>query len=221
LNQGACLSDIADALSGLSGMIGEPFHLVGHSFGGAVALKIAHVMPDMIRSLTVIEPAAFHLLDRHTLDLNHLTSVRSLASFMRRALARGDADAAMMQFVDFWNGQGAWARTSLGLRQKLAQQTVQVIADFTAIESETATLVDYAAIRCPVLAVTGRNSPLVTQHLTERVAATLAGARLAEILDAGHMVPLTDPHEVDPIIAAHIKAADRSRAEDTQYAMAA
>ena len=222
LGDNASLSDIAGAVSTLLGEIGEPVHLIGHSFGGAVALKTAHELPHMVRSLTVIEPAAFHLLaNDHTGDLSG-RQLKSVERAMRAADATGDSATAMARFVDFWNGQGAWARTSEGLREKLARQTRQVMADFTAIGAESATLSDYSAIRCSVLAITGRQSPMVTQHLTECIAKSLRRTQLLEIADAGHMVPLTDPHEVDPAIAAHILAADRhGKVKDDLYALAA
>jgi pimeloyl-ACP methyl ester carboxylesterase len=37
-------------------------HLVGHSYGGAVALRFATQYPERLRSLVLIEPVAFHLL---------------------------------------------------------------------------------------------------------------------------------------------------------------
>ena len=58
------------AISGIAadGVIGAlmagcgPMHLVGHSHGAAVALEIAIQRPDLVRSLTLIEPAVYHLL---------------------------------------------------------------------------------------------------------------------------------------------------------------
>lgn len=41
---------------------GKPVHLIGHSYGGAVALRIAGEHPELIRSLTLIEPSCFYLL---------------------------------------------------------------------------------------------------------------------------------------------------------------
>lgn len=192
--------------------IGEPFHLVGHSFGGAVALKVAQTMPHMVRSLVVIEPAAFHLLADDAADRAYLNPLAGVADAMRADRAAGDDDTAMARFIDFWNGDSAWASTSQGLRDKLLTTLPQVIADFTAIASERATFADYAQIACPVLAVTGRQSPAVTQHLTERLARHLPTAELAEIADAGHMAPLTDPHVIDPMIARHVQAAERREA---------
>ena len=40
---------------------GRPVHLVGHSYGGALALRIAVTWPMAISSLTLFEPAIFHL----------------------------------------------------------------------------------------------------------------------------------------------------------------
>jgi pimeloyl-ACP methyl ester carboxylesterase len=37
-------------------------HLVGHSYGGGVALHVALARPDRIASLTLYEPSAFHML---------------------------------------------------------------------------------------------------------------------------------------------------------------
>ena len=41
----------------IAGLLGEGAHLVGHSFGGAVALAAAAQKPASVKSLTVIEPA--------------------------------------------------------------------------------------------------------------------------------------------------------------------
>jgi pimeloyl-ACP methyl ester carboxylesterase len=41
------------------GLLGDGAHLVGHSYGGVVALLAAGLRPEAVRSLTVIEPPAF------------------------------------------------------------------------------------------------------------------------------------------------------------------
>ena len=38
---------------------GRPIDLFGHSFGGTVALRIALTRPDLVRSLTLVEPVIF------------------------------------------------------------------------------------------------------------------------------------------------------------------
>jgi pimeloyl-ACP methyl ester carboxylesterase len=39
-------------------------HLVGHSYGGGVALHAALIRPDSVASLVLYEPSAFHFLQR-------------------------------------------------------------------------------------------------------------------------------------------------------------
>jgi pimeloyl-ACP methyl ester carboxylesterase len=43
----------------LAALLGEPAHIVGHSYGGIVCLHAAALRPEGVRSLTVIEPPAF------------------------------------------------------------------------------------------------------------------------------------------------------------------
>jgi pimeloyl-ACP methyl ester carboxylesterase len=45
----------------VAGLLDEPAHLVGHSYGALVALLIAVRLPEAVRTLTLVEPAAFAL----------------------------------------------------------------------------------------------------------------------------------------------------------------
>lgn len=49
--------DAAEDAVWVTELLGEGGHLVGHSFGGAVALAAAVRRPEVVRSLTLIEPA--------------------------------------------------------------------------------------------------------------------------------------------------------------------
>src|SRR5262249_18611047 len=42
----------------------EPAGLIGHSYGGLIALQVALTAPRSVRSLTLFEPVAFGVLDR-------------------------------------------------------------------------------------------------------------------------------------------------------------
>jgi pimeloyl-ACP methyl ester carboxylesterase len=54
-DEAARILDIVDAQDG-------PIHLVGHSYGGGVALRVARERPERIASLSLYEPTAFHVL---------------------------------------------------------------------------------------------------------------------------------------------------------------
>ena len=49
-------------LLALAEQAGDPVHLVGHSYGGAVALETARALGKRALSLTLVEPIGFHLL---------------------------------------------------------------------------------------------------------------------------------------------------------------
>lgn len=54
-----------DDVSDLLPLLGEGAHLVGLSYGGLLSLLLAGQRPDLVRSLTVIEPPVFSLASAH------------------------------------------------------------------------------------------------------------------------------------------------------------
>ena len=179
---------------------GRPVHLVGHSFGGAVALTFASMFPGHVASLTLIEPAAFNAIRDQMHQLPFMRAVRS----SRVALAEGDAWNSMRCFIDFWSGEGAWNRTSHGLRQRLAAMAGQIHRDFEALASDRFTERDAAGVVCPTLIVTGEDSPSDMGRIVAALEAAIPFIRTEVIPGAGHMVPLTDPHIVDPMVGEFI-----------------
>jgi pimeloyl-ACP methyl ester carboxylesterase len=53
------------ALLALANSASEAAHLVGHSYGGALALEAARALTARVESLTLIDPVAFHLMRLH------------------------------------------------------------------------------------------------------------------------------------------------------------
>jgi pimeloyl-ACP methyl ester carboxylesterase len=57
-------SDYEVDASDVAELLGDGAHLVGHSYGGVVAMLAAGLRPPIVRSLTLIEPSAFRLAAR-------------------------------------------------------------------------------------------------------------------------------------------------------------
>jgi len=207
---GATLAGEAAAVLQSVGSVAPAFHLVGHSFGGAVALKLALRYPHRVRSLTLIEPVAFHLLLRSGSeeDMHHYRQVLGVRDRVRGALAAGWPAYGMAAFLDFWNGPGSWDALEVDHRQRLAGLARPVLSNFTAVLGETWPSGELARLAMPVLTVDGSRSPGVTQRLVEIVTGAAPNTTTVRICGAGHMAPLTHAEAVNGLIDRQLRQAE-------------
>lgn len=201
------LAHEAQRLQKLLDDLDEPVHLVGHSYGGAVALHLARMRCVRLRSLTLIEPVAFHLLrGRSGPDAAALAEITRLAGAVQRALVRGDLDGGYGRFVDYWSGRGTWEQLPAARRAQLAPQLAKVALDFEAALHEPGTLSEMRTLEAPTLLVRGARTVLPTQALCNLLAAALPNVH-SEVLDAaGHMAPLTHREAVNRLIVERLTA---------------
>src|SRR5262249_11955019 len=95
----------------------DEVHLVGHSYGGAVALHAALARPDRGASLTLYEPSAFHLLDELGGEgAAAFVEIAAVARYVREAVCSGDNERAAAAFVDNRIGSGTWVTLSPDMR---------------------------------------------------------------------------------------------------------
>lgn len=189
--------------------LGQPFHLVGHSYGGALALRMAMQWPGLVRSLTLFEPAIFHLLrDGHPIEQQMHDDIASVEESLRMADRSGEPETGVARFIDFWNGPGTFARYEPETRQRMIAMMPLILANFAALDQETWPLADCARIHCPTLGVFGENSPFLVQHLTRLVAGAMEEAKVLQVSGAGHMLPKTHPAAAAKLLNAHVLAAE-------------
>lgn len=192
---------------------GQPVHLVGHSNGAGVAIKVALMRPDLIKSLTIYEPASFHFLETGSdTDQAFHDEIRAVRDAVGRGLEAADADRGMEGFIDFWNGEGSWSALPEHSQAKLAALAPSILSDFACGFAENWTLEDLKALPMPTLVLMGMESPEIAQHVAAEVAAAIPQARLAMLPGLGHMAPVFEPEWVDPRICEHIVGTERPTA---------
>jgi pimeloyl-ACP methyl ester carboxylesterase len=163
----------------LAELLGDGAHLVGHSFGGAVALAAAAKRPGAVRSLTLIEPAM------HALAVGNPKVTRFVLSLMLASLFSFSAPARAKRFLTLLGippeVRDTGDRAELTRMGKAVRRgrlpSKQVLQD-------QLTLVTREAI--PLLVVSGGWSPAF-EATCDKVAAAGGGTRA--VIASGHHFP--------------------------------
>jgi pimeloyl-ACP methyl ester carboxylesterase len=181
------------------------FHLVGHSYGGAVALKFALNHPERLLSLTLIEPSCFHILKSAEASEAHLLDeIRAVARGLNHGVICGDYADGMQGFIDYWNGPGSWRNLAEDRKAQYAHLALHVAHHVWSLLEETTLLAAYAELDLPTLILCGTRSPAPARAVTRLLARTLPQARHRTIGNAGPMSPVTHPAVVNPLILEHL-----------------
>lgn len=180
-----------------------PCHIVGHSYGGAVGLRLALDFPDQVLSISVHEPVLFHLLreqqcrqewaeiQRISGDVLHLINQRNLA---------GGASV----FVDYWNGEGAWRSLTPDQQERTAAVACKAPLDFQALFAETHPLARFGDLAGKALITVGERTREPAAKVAALLGSVLGPGSLQVIPGAGHMAPITAPERIRPLVEERI-----------------
>ena len=186
------LDDYADQVYAVAEHVGDPVCLVGFSWGGATALRVTVAAPEVVDSLAVVEPEAYALL--RTQDAGAYAEICGLRDRWRAHVRAGRWYAAFEEFVDFYNGPGAFARWPPPRREAfLADQRSRGDLWHVLFDDDLLTLDALAGVTAPVHVVEGSLTSSVDHAICDVIRRHVPHARHTLIEGAGHMMPLTHP----------------------------
>ena len=197
--------DVRDLAAVLEQSDRYPAHVIGHSYGGAVAVQLAATRPDLVRSLALHEPPFVGLLGADPATAPE--AERTLAELAElKALARGGhPELAARRFVEaFSSEEGAWERLPAAIRSAYvagAPQWAEELDDPAAYAPSPAALGD---LLLPVLLTTGDESPALLRRITEALAGALPFATVQRIAECGHAPHLTKPDVYLAVLGAFL-----------------
>lgn len=156
--QAADLWALADALA-LEGL-----HLVGHSYGAAIALQMALDRPGPIRSLTLLDPPSAYGVETPTEVLEYLDRMRADRDLLARALASTmparPTDAFFHSLVEdaYRQSPSAFTGPALALaRWQVAHRLTNLRLPVLLVWGELDIIVDRASVIEMLLSIPGAN----------------------------------------------------------------
>jgi pimeloyl-ACP methyl ester carboxylesterase len=188
-----------DVLETMAALRIDQAALVGNSFGGAVALRIALLAPAAVSSLVLISAPSP--------DLEPSPELEAVWEAESAALDRGDIEAAVEAVVNAWVLPDAppalRARVAETQRRALELQAVAppVSEAPDPLERDPAAT---ARIDVPTLVAAGERDVPDFRAGAERLAQALPHARRELIAGAGHLAPLETPERFRELLLAFL-----------------
>lgn len=200
------VDDEAAAVLAVLSQLTRKVHLVGHSYGGVIALQLALTAPEQFATLTLFEPAPYAVLsDAGETDM--AAGLENLNFAFIEDVEAGRREKALAAYIDHYNGRpGTWADLGEKARTKLLAVAGNISAGLSASHGNRYRLADYAGIAIPTRVAAGSATDPVHARLSELIAQAISGAKLQHVTGAGHMLSLTHPSETAAIILDHIEA---------------
>jgi len=187
---------VADFLDALG--VG-PLHVVGHSAGGAVALRLALAAPARIRTLVLVDSAGLGREVHPLLAVDTLPLVGELAILLSRLpggdLGRTGMSAAML-FAQPWRAPAEFftEQHDRGRRPgQLEASTATARALFDATGQRQMLLDRLPTITAPTLVVWGASDYVLPSHQARTAVDLLPDGRLALLPDCGHLPHVEHP----------------------------
>jgi pimeloyl-ACP methyl ester carboxylesterase len=181
--------------------VGDRFHLVGHSYGGAVAVKTALMFPERVASVVIYEPTLFWLLAGTDPLRSPVQGIWRAATEGADAVDRGDNAAGARRFIDFWMGSGAFDAVPPARQTAVASSVRNLRRWRDTLTRETTPLSAFGALATPVLCMYGEDSPESSLSVVRVLRETLPNVTMAPQPGMGHMGPITHPERVNSQVA--------------------
>ena len=185
---------------------GSRAHLVGHSFGGLVALALALRNRSSLASLVILEAPAPEIL-RDRSEHQHYRAFRQMTEAYFAAFDGGNAEA-IAAMIDFYGGPGTYAAWPPRVRAYAIETTPVNIRDWASAYGFAPSAAALGALQIPTLVVRGGKSNPAVQRANALLGECIKGAALTTIEDAAHFMISTHPNEVGGLIAQHVRHAE-------------
>ena len=193
--------DVADHVDDLVELIASeglgPVAVVGHSYGGCLALELAARQPELVEWAWVYEPPYAQVgpedVRTRLLDVGRVTA---------EAAASGGPRAAAMAFFAGVSGPGAAASLSPTARERIMREGGGAIADASLQGFEPEGL---GRIGCPVAVATGSNSDAFYVQIADALVDRIATAQRVCLDGVDHLAPIMEARTIARAVEGFVR----------------
>ncbi|MFT7569881.1 MAG: 3-oxoadipate enol-lactonase [Paracoccaceae bacterium] len=172
-------------------------HMVGHSFGGTLMPAVQKAYPERVASMVLAQPVigSGPLGTAKQADImvarENLLAELGIEAYAKQHAPRSVAATADAATVAKGIEVTSWTRP----RGHLAQWRAMARADI---------FQEIGDISCPATVIAGAGDKTASQDVVKRISDAIAGARLVELPDVGHMIYLEHPDRFNRALEDHL-----------------
>ncbi len=163
-----------------------PVHLVGHSYGGYLAARLACLRPDLLLSLVLVEPGG--PIEGEVQGRSRVEDHNKGAAMV----ASGDTAGGVAHFLDTVCFEPKWEDGT----EEYKMMTLSNAITITEQVRETRPTLEAAALaslQCPTLLMIGGRSISPFPETLARLNELIQASQIATVPDASHMVNQDNP----------------------------
>lgn len=180
---------------------GEAVSIVGHSFGGSVAMKTAALFREQVNRLVLIEPNPFYLLAQHERSEAY-EEAANLRDVVKSCGQTTSWDTAAEVFANYWTGEGSWDAMPEDRRFKFAAALKPNFHEWDAVMNETTTIAEWEiSLPKDTTVISAADTVRSIREICQLFEQHIPKWTHVQIKRGGHMAALTTPDMINPIVA--------------------
>jgi len=211
-----------DLISFIRSMGFESVHLIGHSYGGFISIYAAWKNPELLKSLTLVEPAIPSILVKNEsspievliLLLTNFSAATSARRFQTgnlklalKSYEAGDQKSAMKYFYEgIRQVPGSFDHLSEPMHSMMLDNAITVGELET--EFPVFTKDDAAKIKLPTLLVKSQNGPRWLRAIVDSLSKNIPNSKTIDISNSCHFPHVENPAEFNPQVLSFLKKND-------------
>ncbi|WP_409266619.1 alpha/beta fold hydrolase [Massilia sp. BHUDP2] len=164
-------------------------HLVGHSRGACVAFNLARSYPELVKTLTLADPAG-PLQTGPTPPAPLSSSDEAVRARVAELIGTGELDAGLELFVDSVSMPGIWRKSPVSFRSMAIANAATLPKQFRD-PLPAYTRAGAAELRCRTLLLAGERSPRMYRDNVEQLAGWMAHVDKRTMAGASHGMNVT------------------------------